>query len=190
MHSSLIFIKFVYSVQPLPQSTFRTFHYCQKLFRPVYIQSHSVLSPRLPLIYLKWAFSGYFILMKLYNVYIVWPPPPSLIKVFFLFFVFLAMLQGLLLLRRFSRVWLCDPIDGSQPGFPSLGFSRQEHWSGLPFPYPVHESEKWKWSHSVVSDSSDPMNCSPPGSSVQGIFQAKVLEWGAIVFSSTRLTGP
>ena len=31
---------------------------------------------------------------------------------------------------------LCDPIDGSPPGFPSLGFSRQEHWSGLPFPSP------------------------------------------------------
>ena len=28
---------------------------------------------------------------------------------------------------------------------PSLGFSRQEHWSGLPFPSPMHESEKWKW---------------------------------------------
>ena len=34
---------------------------------------------------------------------------------------------------------LCDPIDGSLPGFPSLGFSRQEHWSGLPFPSPMHE---------------------------------------------------
>ena len=30
---------------------------------------------------------------------------------------------------------------------------------------------------------SDPMDCSLPGSSVQGIFQAKVLEWGAIAFS-------
>ena len=29
---------------------------------------------------------------------------------------------------------LCDPIDGSPPGSPSLGFSRQGHWSGLPFP--------------------------------------------------------
>ena len=47
---------------------------------------------------------------------------------------------------------LCDPIDGSPPGSPSLGFSRQEHWSGLPFPSPMHESEKWKWSRSVVSD--------------------------------------
>ena len=35
---------------------------------------------------------------------------------------------------------------------PSLGFSRQEHWSGLPFPSPMHESEKWKWSRLVVSD--------------------------------------
>ena len=37
---------------------------------------------------------------------------------------------------------LCDPIDGSPPGSPSLGFSRQEHWRGLPFPSPKHESEK------------------------------------------------
>ena len=29
---------------------------------------------------------------------------------------------------------------------------------------------------------SDPMDCSPPGSSVHGIFQARVLEWGATVF--------
>ena len=33
-----------------------------------------------------------------------------------------------------------------------MGFSRQEHWSGLPFLSPVHESEKGKWSRSVVSD--------------------------------------
>ena len=31
---------------------------------------------------------------------------------------------------------LCDPIDGSAPGSPSLGFSRQEHWIGLPFSSP------------------------------------------------------
>ena len=48
---------------------------------------------------------------------------------------------------------LCDPIDGSPPGSPSLRVSRQEHWSGLIFPPPMHESEKWKWSHSVVSNS-------------------------------------
>ena len=44
---------------------------------------------------------------------------------------------------------------------PSLGFSRQEHWSGLPFPSPMHESEKWKWSHSVVSDSLWPHGLQP-----------------------------
>ena len=30
---------------------------------------------------------------------------------------------------------------------------------------------------------SDPMDCSLPGSSIHGIFQARVLEWGAIAFS-------
>ena len=39
---------------------------------------------------------------------------------------------------------LCNTIDGSPPGPPSLGFSRQEYWSGLPFPSPMHESGKWK----------------------------------------------
>ena len=48
---------------------------------------------------------------------------------------------------------LYDPIDGCPPGSPSLGFSRQEYWSGLPFHSPMHESEKWKWSCSVMSDS-------------------------------------
>jgi len=65
---------------------------------------------------------------------------------------------------------------------PSLGFSRQEHWNGLPSPSPMHESE------SEVAQScptlSDPMDCSLPGSSIHGIFQARVLEWGAIAFSA------
>ena len=39
------------------------------------------------------------------------------------------------------------------------------------------------WSRSVVSDLCDPMNCSPPGSSVHGILQARILEWVAISFS-------
>ena len=45
---------------------------------------------------------------------------------------------------RQSCPTLWDPIDGSSPGSPSLGFFRQEHWSGLPFPSPMHESEKGK----------------------------------------------
>ena len=44
---------------------------------------------------------------------------------------------------------------------PSLGFSRQEYWSGLPFPSPVHESEKWKWSRSVMSHSKRPHGLQP-----------------------------
>ena len=48
----------------------------------------------------------------------------------------------LLLLSHFSRVQLCT-THRQQPTRlpPSLGFSRQEHWSGLPFPSPMHESE-------------------------------------------------
>ena len=56
---------------------------------------------------------------------------------------------------------LCDPIDGSHQAPPSLGFSRQEHWSGLPFPSPMHDNEKWKWSCSVVSDSQRPHGLQP-----------------------------
>ena len=56
---------------------------------------------------------------------------------------------------------LCDPIDGTHQAPPSPGFSRQEHWSGLPFPSPMHESEKWKLSCSVVSDSSRPHGLKP-----------------------------
>ena len=53
----------------------------------------------------------------------------------------------------------------------SLAFSRQEHWSGLPFPSPMHQSELTQ----LCPTLSDPMGCSPPGSSVHGIFQARVL---------------
>ena len=64
---------------------------------------------------------------------------------------------------------------------PSLGLSRQEHWSGLPFPSPMHKSE------SEVAQScltlSDLMDWGPPGSSILGIFQARVPECIAIAFS-------
>ena len=68
----------------------------------------------------------------------------------------------LLLLSRFSRVRLCaTPETSAHQAPPSLGFSRQEHWSGLPFPSPMHEGEKWKWSRSVVSDSERPHGLQP-----------------------------
>jgi len=65
-----------------------------------------------------------------------------------------SVLLLLLLLSRFSRVRLCvTPETAAHQAPPSLGFSRQEHWSGLPFPSPMHESEKGKRSRSVVSNS-------------------------------------
>ena len=71
----------------------------------------------------------------------------------------------------------------------SLGFSRQEHWSGLPFPSPMHESEKWSEVAQSCPTLSDPKDCSLSGSSVHGIFQARVLEWGAIAFSEWLRAG-
>ena len=48
---------------------------------------------------------------------------------------------------------LATPRTAAHQAPPSMGFSRQECWSGVPFPSPMHESEKWKGSRSVVSDS-------------------------------------
>ena len=74
----------------------------------------------------------------------------------------LLLLLLLLLLSHFSRVRLCaTPQTAAHQAPPSLRFFRQEHWSRLPFPSPVHESEKWKWSRAVVSDSSRPHGLQP-----------------------------
>ena len=69
----------------------------------------------------------------------------------------------LLLLSRFSRVRLCaTPEMAAHQAPPPLGFSRQEHWSGLPFSPPMHESER------EVAQSCptlcDPRDGSSPGS--------------------------
>ena len=49
----------------------------------------------------------------------------------------------MLLLSRLSRVRLCATPETAAHQAPLfLGFSRQEHWSGLPFLSPMHESEK------------------------------------------------
>ena len=89
----------------------------------------------------------------------------------------------LLLLSCFSHVRLCatsETVAHQAP--PSLGSSRQEYWSGLPFPSPMHASENEV--AQLCPTPSDPMDCSPPGSSVCGICQARVLEWVAIAFSA------
>ena len=83
----------------------------------------------------------------------------------------------LLLLSRLSCVRLCvTPQTAADQAPLSLGFFRQEHWSGLPFPSPVHERK---------SESEVVQLCLTllPGSSIRGILQVRVLEWVAIAFS-------
>ena len=68
----------------------------------------------------------------------------------------------LLLLSHFSGVRLCvTPWMAAHQAPPSLGFPRQEYWSGLPFPSAMRESEKWKLSRSVMSDSQRPHGMQP-----------------------------
>ena len=65
--------------------------------------------------------------------------------------------ETLLLLSRFSRVRPCvTPETAAHQAPLPLGFSRQEWWSGSLFPSPMYESEKWKWSQWVVSNSQRP----------------------------------
>ena len=52
---------------------------------------------------------------------------------------------------------------------------------------PRYVSEIYIISLYVLNKSGDPMDCSAPGSSVHGVFQARVLEWGAIAFSTIGL---
>ena len=80
---------------------------------------------------------------------------------------------------------LWDPWTVAHQAPPSLGFSRQEN-SGVGCHF-LLQGMKVK-SESEVSQSClslrNPMDCSLPGSSIHGIFQARVLEWGAIAFSA------
>ena len=78
------------------------------------------------------------------------------------YFTFQLLLLLLLLLSHFSHVQLCATRYAEAHQAPlSQGFFRQEHWRALPFPSPMHESEKWKWSRSVVSDSQPPHELQP-----------------------------
>ena len=100
----------------------------------------------------------------------------------------LPLLLLLLLPSHFSRVQLCaTPQKAAHQAPVSLAFSRHEHWSGLPFPSPVNESESESEVAQACLTLSDPMDCSPPGSSIHGIFQPRVLEWGAIAFCNLPL---
>ena len=127
---------------------------------------------------------------------------------------------------------LCDPMTVAHQAPLSMGFSRQEYWSGLPCPapenlpdpgiepaspatpalqadslplklvqsYPLQRvimnmqfGERLQIAEPAAAAMSlqlcltlcDPIDGSPPGSLVHGIFQARVLEWGAIAFSDS-----
>ena len=102
----------------------------------------------------------------------------------------------------------CDPMDCSPPGSFVHEFSRQEYYSGLPFPFPgdlpnpgIKSGSPALQADSLPSEPPgkpsitlervaqlcltlcDPIDCSPAGSSVHGILQARILEWVAISFS-------
>ena len=105
--------------------------------------------------------------------------------------------------KSLSRVrLLATPWTAAYKAPPSMGFSRQEYWSGVPLSALSILIKKAEF-HSMASLNStqilaiqfssvvtqscltlcDPMDCSLQRSSVQGIFQARVLEWVAISFS-------
>ena len=94
------------------------------------------------------------------------------------------MLLLLLLLSRFSRVQLCATPYMAAHRLPRPWDSPGKN-SGVGCHFLLQcmkmksESDVAQW----CLTPSDPMDCSPPGSSVHGIFQARVLEWGAIAFS-------
>ena len=91
--------------------------------------------------------------------------------IFFKVSVYQEVTLLLLLLSHFSHARLCaTPQTAAHQAPPSLGFSRQAHWSGLLF---LLQCMKVK-SESEVTQCCpilcDPMDCSLPGSSVHGIF--------------------
>ena len=83
---------------------------------------------------------------------------------------------------------LCDPIDGSPPGSPVPGDSLGKNTGvGCHFLFLCMKVKSESEVTQLYPTRSDPMNCSLPGSSILGIFQARVLEWGAIAFSEHSL---
>ena len=94
------------------------------------------------------------------------------------------------MLSHFNHVRLCDPMDHSPPGSSVHGILqiRILEWVAISFSSHKVWSEWSEWNvWSEVAQSCltlcDPVDYSLPGSSVHGIFQARVLEWVAISFS-------
>jgi len=136
------------------------------------------------------------------NWWKIFPPSSSLLKVLqvpsqFLCLLFSSFILSypitwrlllLLLLSRFSRVWLCATHRRKPTRFPCAWDSPGKNTGvGCHF---LLQCMKVKSEREVVQSCPtlcNPINCSLPGSSVHGIFQARVLEWGAIAFPTWRL---
>ena len=91
---------------------------------------------------------------------------------------------------RQSRPTLCDPIDGSPPGscpWDSLGKNTRV---GCHFLLQCMKVKSESEVAQLCLTLHDPMDCSLPGSSIHGISQARVLEWGAIAFSDKESWAP
>ena len=94
--------------------------------------------------------------------------------------------------KSLNRVWLlATPWTAAYQAPPSMGFSRQEYWSGVPFPSPwyllVILCIPWLVDAAAAAKSlqscptpCDPIDGSPSDSPVPGILQARTLEWVAI----------
>ena len=92
------------------------------------------------------------------------------------------------MLSHFSHVRHCATLWSAAHQAPlSTGCSRQEYWSGLPFPSPI--ACRHAKSHQSCPTMCDPMDSSPPGSSVHRILQARTLQLVAISFYNSRVEG-
>ena len=84
-----------------------------------------------------------------------------------------------------SCLTLGNPRDDSPPGSPALDSPGKNTGVGCHFLLQCMKIESESEVGQLCPTPSDPMDCSLPGSSVHGIFQARVLEWGAITFSDS-----
>ena len=86
---------------------------------------------------------------------------------------------------------LSDPMDCSPQASLSMGFSRQEYWSGVPLRSlsGISAAAAAKLLQLCLT-LCDPIDGSPSGSTIYGILQARVLEWGTIAFSQGYLSMP
>ena len=81
----------------------------------------------------------------------------------------------MLLLSHFSHVRLCaTPETAAHQAPPSLGFSRQEHWSGLPCPSPCMKVKRESEVAQSCPTLSDPMDCSLLGSSYPSLTYGEI----------------